>query len=148
VVYRQNLVEMARQVASAVTRHLLQGGMAAPTQLDRIEAKLSRIDLEQQQQNALLNAISLGVQIMSQTADSTAASVDNLDAKVDTLLALVTPSIQALRDALAAAQAQVDSLQAGDAADAAKLSGTIAAADAEAAKVQAAIDALTPPATT
>lgn len=122
--------------------------MAAPTQLDRIEAKLTRIDLEQQQQNALLNAISLGVQIMSSTADNTAASVDNLDAKVDTLLALVTPSIQALRDALAAAQAQVASLQAGDAADAAKLSGTIAAADVEAAKVQAAIDALTPPATT
>lgn len=82
---------------------------------------------------------------MSQVATDTQAAVAALDAKVDTLIAAVTPALQTLRDALAAAQAQVAALQAGDAADAATLTATIAAADAEAVKVQTAIDALGTP---
>lgn len=122
--------------------------MAAPTQLDRIEAaiaalaaKATRIDLEQQQQTNLLNAISTGVQIMSMTADQTSAA---LDAKVDNLIAAIQPGLQVLRDQLAAAQTQIADLQAGDAADVVTLTATIAAAQAETAKVQTAIDALTP----
>lgn len=82
---------------------------------------------------------------MSQIATDTAAKVTELDAKVDSLIALVQPSIQALRDQLAAALAQVAELQAGDASDLATLQGTLAAASAEADKVDAAITALTPP---
>lgn len=85
---------------------------------------------------------------MSTVADNTAAAVAALDAKVDTLIAVVTPALDTLRASLAAALAQIADLQAGDAADAATLSATISAADAEAVKVQAAIDALTPPAPT
>jgi septal ring factor EnvC (AmiA/AmiB activator) len=128
--------------------------VATPTQLDRIEAAIAALKAEldivrsqNNQQTSLLNAISTGVQIMSDIATSTDAAVTDLDAKVDTFLAAVSPTIQGLRDALAAAQAQVAALQAGDAADAALLGGTLAHAQAEAAKVQAAIDALTPPAT-
>lgn len=84
---------------------------------------------------------------MSTIATATDAAVANLDAKVDTLIALVTPSIQTLRDQLAAAQAQVAALVAGDAADLAVLTGTLANATAEADKVDAAIAALNPPAT-
>lgn len=93
---------------------------------------------------ALLLRIHERLDLMSDTAVATDASVTNLEAKVDSLIALVTPSIQTLRDQLAAAQALVASLQAGDAADATLLAGTLAGADAEAAKVQSAIDALTP----
>jgi hypothetical protein len=115
--------------------------LAAPPQ-DLSKYRTRELVLVVLQQNALILE---RLTAMSTTADQTAASVTSLDAKVDTLIALVTPSIQTLRDQLAAAQAQIASLQAGDAADAATLTGTIAAADAEAAKVQAAIDALTPP---
>lgn len=82
---------------------------------------------------------------MSQIATDTAAKVAELDAKVDTLIGLVQPSIQTLRDQLAAAQAQVAALQAGDAADLATLQGTLDAASAEVGKVDAAIATLTPP---
>lgn len=128
--------------------------MAAPTladvmaQLATLVAAVHRVDLQNQQQTALLAALTTGVQIMSQTADQTASTVADLDAKVDTLLSLVQPSIQSLRDQLASAQAQIAALQAGDAADAATLSATISAAQVETAKVQAAIDQLTPPAPT
>jgi phage I-like protein len=81
---------------------------------------------------------------MSQIATDTDAKVAELDAKVDTLIAAVTPSIQTLRDQLAAAQAQVATLQAGDASDLATLQGTLAAASTEVGKVDAAIAALTP----
>lgn len=84
---------------------------------------------------------------MSQIATDTDAAVAALDTKVDALIALVTPSIQTLRDQLAAAQAQVAALQAGDAADLATLQGTLAAAQAEAGKVDAAIATLNPPPT-
>ncbi len=84
---------------------------------------------------------------MSQIATDTAAAVAALDAKVDTLIAAVTPALQTLRDSLAAALAQVAALQAGDAADRDALAATIADAQAEAVKVQNAIDALTPTST-
>lgn len=126
--------------------------MADPTQLDRIEqalaaqaAHLNRLDLQNQQQTALLTALTSGVQLIMSTADDTKAAVDSLDAKVDTLIGLVQPSIQTLRDQLAAAQALVAQLQAGDAAAGVTLTSTIAAAQAEAAKVDAAITTLTPP---
>jgi septal ring factor EnvC (AmiA/AmiB activator) len=128
--------------------------MADPTLADVMAAianlatAVHRVDLQNQQQTALLAALTTGVQIMSQTADQTATAVADLDAKVDALIGLVQPSIQTLRDQLAAAQAQVTALQAGDAADAATLSATIAAAQAEASKVQAAIDGLSTPAPT
>lgn len=82
---------------------------------------------------------------MSQIATDTSAAVTAENTKVDALIALITPALQSLRDALAAAQAQVASLQAGDAADATTLQATLASATAETAKVQTAIDALTPP---
>lgn len=125
--------------------------MAEPTQLDRIEATLAlhgkhldRIDLQNGQQTALLTALTQGQQLMATVADDTAAAVGDLDTKVDTLLSLVQPSIQSLRDQLAAAQALVQQLQAGDAAAGVTLTSTIAAAQAEATKVQTAIDAMTP----
>lgn len=135
--------------------------MADPTQLDRIEAALAamathlnRLDLQQQQQTGLLIAITNGVQLMSQTADSTKAAVDALDTKVDTLIAAIQPAIATLREQLATAQQQAVALQAqltaaqsDAAADAAELAGTIASAQAEGVKVQTAIDALTPPST-
>lgn len=82
---------------------------------------------------------------MSQVADNTAAAVAAENAKVDQLIALIQPTLQTLRDSLAAALAQVAALQAGDAADAVTLQATLDAANAEVVKVQAAIDALTPP---
>lgn len=84
-------------------------------------------------------------QTMSQVVTDTQAAVAALDAKVDTLIAVVTPALATLAASLAAAQAQVAALQAGDAADAAALAVTIADAQSEAVKVQTAIDALTPP---
>lgn len=126
--------------------------MATPTQLDRIEAlltsvdaKLNRIDLQNQQQTSLLVALTTGVQIMTQIATDTQAAVTALDAKVDTFIAAVNPALDALRAALAAAQAEVARLTADAAADTTTLQATIADANAETAKVQAAIDALTPP---
>lgn len=118
--------------------------MSEPTLAD-VLAKLARIDLQNQQQTGLLTAIQAGVTIMNTTADDTKATVEALDAKVDQLISLVGPANQALRDQLAAAQAQIAALQTADAAEVATLTETIAAAQAESAKVQAAIDALTPP---
>lgn len=112
-----------------------------------ISARLERIDLQNRQQTGLLIALTNGVQIMSQTADTTKTTVDALDAKVDELIAKVGPGLQTLRDQLAAAQTQIAALQAGDAADVATLSATISAAQDETAKVQAAIDALGTPTT-
>lgn len=122
--------------------------MADPTQLDRIEALLHRVDLEQQQQTSLLAALTTGVQIMSATADQTKTAVDALDAKVEQFLALVAPTVTSLQQSLATAQALIAQLQAGDAAAATTLGTTVDAAVAETAKVQAAIDALTPPPST
>lgn len=84
---------------------------------------------------------------MTQIATDTAAAVAGLDSKVDALIAAISPGVQALRDALQAAQTQITSLQAGEAADASTLQTTISAAQDEASKVQAVIDALTPTAT-
>lgn len=91
---------------------------------------------------------------MSQIATDTNASVNTLDGKVDTLIGLVQPSIQTLRDQLAAALQQATALQAAltaaqsdAAADATTLTGTLQAANAEAVKVDAAIATLTPPTT-
>ena len=95
----------------------------------------------------LKHHVTEGFRTMSTVADNTASAVTTLDTKVDTLIAAIGPGIQALRDQLAAAQAQVTSLLAGDAADATTLQATITAALAEAAKVDAAITALTPPVT-
>lgn len=120
--------------------------VAAPTLTD-VMAALHRIDQQNQQQTSLLTALTVGVQLMSQPVTDTAAAVSALDAKVDTLIALVQPALATLSAALAAAQAQVVSLLAGEAADASALAGTIAEAQAEAVKVQTAIDALTPPVT-
>ncbi len=125
--------------------------MASPTIADvlvavaAVKSELDTVKLQNNQQTSLLAALTEGVQIMSMTADSTQATVTDLDTKVDTLISLVQPSIQALRDALAAAQTQIAALQAGDAADVVTLSATISAAQAEAVKVDAAIVALTPP---
>lgn len=83
---------------------------------------------------------------MSQIATDTAAAVTAENAKVDQLIALVSPTLQALRDALATANAEVARLTADATADTATLQGSLAAATDETAKVQAAIDALTPPA--
>jgi len=126
--------------------------MADPTIADVI-ALLRRIDLEQQQQNSLVNALSFGVQIMSQTADNTKASVDTLAGKVDAFIAAVQPAIGNLQTKLDAAVAQVTQLQQQIAsgepspADAAELQATITEAAAESAKVDAALAALNPPAT-
>ena len=129
--------------------------MAERTQLYRIEAYLRdcamrqiRIELEQQQQTALLTSLVAGAKIMSTTADQTKATVDTLDSKVDTLIAGIQPGMQTLLAQLADAQTQIAALRAGDAADATTLQATIAAAQAEAAKVDAAIAALNPPAPT
>lgn len=79
------------------------------------------------------------------TATDTKTSVDSLDSKVDQLIAVVTPALQTLRDALAAALAENAALKAGEAVDAATLQTAVDAANAEGVKVDAAIAGLTPP---
>lgn len=81
---------------------------------------------------------------MTQIATDTQTAVAVLDSKVDTLITAIGPGVQALRDQLAAAQAQLAELQAAGAADVTTLQATIASAQGEAAKVDAAIAALTP----
>jgi septal ring factor EnvC (AmiA/AmiB activator) len=110
----------------------------------RLESAIEEIRVEQA---AFAHRILERLHAMSTVADNTAAAVAAENTKVDALIAAIGPGLQALRDQLAAAQAQIASLQAGDAADATTLTATIAAAQDEAAKVQAAIDVLTPPVT-
>ena len=125
--------------------------MADPTLADvmaaisALRSDVTTVKLQNTQQTGLLTSLIAGVQLMATTADDTKTAVDALDAKVDTLIGLVQPSIQTLRDQLAAAQSLVAQLQAGDAAAGVTLTSTIAAAQAEAAKVDAAIATLTPP---
>lgn len=79
------------------------------------------------------------------TATDTKTAVDSENTKVDALIAAVTPALQTLRDALAAALAENAALKAGEAADAVTLQTAVDAANAEGVKVDAAIAALTPP---
>jgi hypothetical protein len=120
--------------------------MAEPTLTD-IMAELHRIDLQNQQQTSLLNALAIGVQLMSKPVSDTKASVDDLAAKTDAFIAAVTPAIAAIQAKLDAALAQIAS---GDPspADVVILQSTLTEAQDEAAKVVAATQALgtpTPP---
>lgn len=128
--------------------------MADPTQLDRIEAAqaaqakhLDRLDVQNQQQTALLIALSNGVQLMSTQVDSEVAAEQNLAVKVDSLLAAFAAGQTAnasLQQSIADLTAQIAQLRADGvitAADADKLT----AATTEMAAKSAAIDtALTP----
>lgn len=114
--------------------------------LNALRSDVVFVKLQNTQQTALLSSLVTGEQLMSATANQTAAAVTALDAKVDQFLALVAPQIATLQQSLATAQALIAQLQAGDAAAAVTLGTTVDSAVAETAKVQAAIDALTPPA--
>ena len=117
-------------------------GMTAPTQLDRIEALIARIELEQQDQSGLLESlIARGKIIMSQVTDlaaqldaattAEAAATAAVSAKIDaetTKIDAVQVELQGLFDRLVAAgtpQATLDSLT----ASIAKLGGSSAALD-------------------
>lgn len=100
--------------------------MAAPTQLDRIEALLGTIKLQNTQQTALLSALIAGEQLMS--------------AEMDTLSAQVTETLTVEQSALTLIQgiaAQVADA-AGDRTKSLALAGTLkTSADALAAAIVA-----------
>ncbi len=97
--------------------------MAQLTQLDRIEAKLNKIDLQNQQQTQLLASLVTGEQIMSAELDSLTAQVtENTDTEQSAIallnnlhdllvaagtdpakLAALAGTLKGSRDALAAA---------------------------------------------
>jgi septation ring formation regulator EzrA len=131
--------------------------MADPTLADVMAAianlatAVHRVDLQNQQQTALLAALTTGVQLMSDQVESEVAAEHVLAGKVDLLLAAFADAKTAngtLQASIAALTAQIQQLQADGvitAADADKLT----AATAEMAAKSAAIDtALTPPAPT
>jgi hypothetical protein len=84
--------------------------MAAPTQLDRIEAKLAKVELEQQQHTGLLVSLNAGAQLaMSQVTDL-AAQLDAATTAEAAALAAVSTKIDAENVKIDAVQVELQSL--------------------------------------
>lgn len=63
------------------------------------QSKLNRIDLQNQQQTALLNSLSLGAQIMSAEMDTLSTQVTQTDTVIDSAVTLLNGIAGQIQDA-------------------------------------------------
>jgi hypothetical protein len=82
----------------------------AATQLDRIEAKIAKMELEQQQQTALLASLVAGGQLAMSAVTDLAAQLDAATTAEAAALAAVSTKIDAENTKIDAVQAELQSL--------------------------------------
>jgi hypothetical protein len=89
--------------------------MAEPTQLDRIEAKLATVELEQRQQTALLTALVTGGQLIMSNLDTLNAALSAVNAATSqeaALLATDTATLAQIQATQASNGPKLDAIQA------------------------------------